>query len=621
MASVNKDLGSPSIAQYDTKSTPNVPTAGRSATANLLTALGSNALKATEIILDKSIKDKFIGEEGEQIAGIDQNEDGSIKVTEDFDPTQTLNLNQIKVARDQGLISATQARVQVGKRIREASAKFPGQESTLRQYASQFFGEFGPAEGYLNVEPESKARDQFYNDFIAPGIHAGIIKPYGWESDVEGQVLWRKLSVDRTMRKEQVSIAEDRLKVGNITGGEAGHTWIDSNVTDKIADKLVEITQVMNTDGGIPDTKALLHELSMMETAQKQQLSMYLANSKTPIDAATRKGLDDRIQSSYAGLRQAVENGSLEGMLKEKNAIFVESTKYFGSKALPELMAAEVMFPGITKDIVALAPSFARMKTEASKNAWIAQQPRTIQMLFSMLGEYPDKAIDPFVDFAARGNPSGIPLLDQYFAEATRQAAKTSVFDPTQTPKDGKPAKDAYIATTLQLGGPEAIDTANDPSVAARIKSDPRAQVRLSQVFTSEYQAAMNTMQDNPYSIIRNPDGAYVVGPQKPGFETQIINPIAKVEEAQEIADSLNTMSRTVDTYGPMILGDNYDPILWHEQAANDFDPIPDMGGNVGFSGTITDSDGAGMEEGAIYEDPQTGKRYIFENGQLKDAP
>jgi len=616
MASLQKDLGpGQSITPYTTAQ-PRVPTVGAGdALASAVRGLGGLALDVGEQEFVRTQREAFKGKADEEIPGIVPEEnDGGFTVTEEFDPTQTLNLNQIKVAREQGLLSATQARVQVSKRIREQAAKYPGMEGRLRSYASEFFGGFGPAEGYLDVEKESADKKQIWDAFIAPGIKAGIINPGDAWNDVEGQQVWRQMSLDRTMRQEQVAINESRLKLGEMAGQEGGNEWIDAYVAPGIADTLAGLSAEYAAGQPLPESKQLLASLNTKEQIQKQQLNEYLSQSKFPVNTATRDQLNERITDQYAGLRKAIEEGTLEKMLAEKNQTFREFATQYGVQAMPKMFMMEQLFPGTTSTMIKMAPTFKRLGTEAARNEFIRLQPEPIQQFFKFMGNNPEQMIDPFMQYTNNNVSTGIPLLDQLYGEMRRKAAVDApIENPEQVDKD---FKDNAIMGTLKFDedATRTLEMSNQPSVVSSVRRDPKKMEQLRNRFTGAYANNVATMQDNPYIITKGRDGQYQIGGFKPGrsFTNQ-----ADLDTASDVVDSLNTMQTTVKTYGVDLVGE-YDPLLWEEKVANDFDPITDQGGTVRM-GAVTDDDGDELVEGMTYEgvdaDGNT-VRFTIRNGE-----
>jgi len=94
-------------AQYNAFSTEAAPVVDSSSLVQGIGVGIGAAIKQNET----DAKEELVGPEGSQVPGLEGLGEGRIKAGEEFDIDKALNLRQIKRAKEQGILSATQARI------------------------------------------------------------------------------------------------------------------------------------------------------------------------------------------------------------------------------------------------------------------------------------------------------------------------------------------------------------------------------------------------------------------------------------------------------------------------------------------------------------------------------
>lgn len=516
------------------------------------------------------------GREGDTAKGTAGIGEARIKLGDEFSVEDLDNLQKIKRAREQGIISATDARMRTGQLVKEMGARWPGMEDTFKRQADQFFGKFGEGDLLLDDSKEKAARKLFETKFLAPGIEAGIINAYDPEGDLQGQQAWSKMVTDATIRKQKLDVLEADYKLGNASAMDVGSAYVASEVDSDIAYFLNQQTQRLEKGEkglndqelkGIIDAKIVQQRLALNQKLQGKR-----------VDPATRKALMDEIDARWSGVTKMVDSNSFSTFLKGKGEMLRNWGTVYGASKYPEMFALEQAMPGGGSVMLKNAEIFARLKTPAQREEFIKTQPPMTQRILRSLGENPTDIV-PLIDDLINGKTTtGIEGLDSVTLGLTRDYASTPA--TTVDPKEVEQKKKAAEAVLMYDTPKNVMNMATAPGAIPTFYNDKQMlgqlQATVDHTYASVLPALHNefvgrkrvgrvgrgikgtyvpeaqfvvTLEGNNFVFTEAESGKSTIKVGRSRTQTRSIFPT----EVKEQIDRLNQINKIVNIYGPVL--------------------------------------------------------------------
>lgn len=527
--------------------------------------------------LEKNEIDKLRGEEGDQIPGLEGIGEGRIAPGSEYDPKASMNLNQIKLAREQGLLSPTQARLLVGKRIKEQAGVFPGMEDELRASAQSFFGEFGPGDMLLDTTGQAKQTAFYEKNFLGPGVAAGYINPVDPYNDLEGQQAWHRYIQTRTKTEGDMRFLELRAKRGDAVGLDLGNAYIDSYVDDSVNQVLLGLGNATKNGQRIGDTNEIRASLVQSKQVHHQMLDSKLQGVK--LADSQRKTLHDRIDEKYKGLEEAIDSGSLEKFIQDKYTLFEQSAKMWGAQNMGMQLAMEVNFPGTMKTLIELTPALNRAHAQG-KEFIINGLPTQLQSVLRNVLTDPQASMNFYNDLmSGKMVVTGNEHLDRFNKALAQEATKAAPADELPG-KSGKNAKQAMIQNLATYDpSMQTIDTYNNESVMWTVRNDPKELAKFQNFWMGHYNTTItdiqNTITDGAsgerlFNITRQ-NGKWTIS-TTPAYDAKVEagdrGVVRRVSELNDMLDDLDKLDKSVQMYN-LDLTNEMPPDEWVDLTEN----------------------------------------------------
>lgn len=553
---ITRDIGQATYNAFSSEAPPVADNVG------LIKAVGTAASAA----YDFSAKEALVGEEGAQVPGLEGLGEARIKPGEEFDIDAALNLRQIKRAKEQGIINETQARLKVGQAIRAVAEDFPGQEDKLRKRAATYFGKFGEGDLVLTKSAQQKTQESiFINSFIKPGVAAGIIDPQNSLADIDGQATWQKLTHDRSIRAQTRDVVQTQAEVGKASGLDVTNSYIASDVSDDIALGLNNLIKLQNEGKAITDPL----EIKGLFAAQKVKHKQVLRNKLVRVKGMTsdqKKSALAEIDNAYKDLDALIDNGSLVKMLEQKQDLLTKTATIYGVSRFPQLFAAEKVSPGIGTQLLKMSDTFARMKNDASRQAYINRQPPMMRQFIKQTLNDPMGISELLSDAMTSNTLPGNDFLDSLFLSIAKEGMHTGSENPDETNTDFKDQSISFVLKNAPSIG--SLETLNSPSVAPRIRKDKRKVAMLTNKFVAHETSVIprgNAIINEGRTTGRDLSVTFDFNTRKFALDLQLdplvgIWPGGHSQEEAAIVDRLNILYNTIDYYGPEL---GIKPVEW----------------------------------------------------------
>jgi len=482
-----------------------------------------------------------------------------------------LSLRKVKRMRDQGLLSASGAKILAANAVQAASARRPGLAEDFRKTASAFFGDFGEGQGTLDESAKEKAAASELAKVRMRAIEHGFatILPDG-SYDVTDADIRRTLQYDAHDNINKASLQKSAIDImsGDRTAATLnmhGRT-LALKATNGVTGMVM--AQVQQT-GSVKDPEAITMALNTGRRTVQNEIrkQVTFAQSKGQIISdAHIKSLYEAAEAEFKATEELVKSKSWVEVAK-KNADGIRALTYsLGVNANPTMAAQEAISPGSTKWLAELSPKWANM-SEAQRSALLERDPMARTIWNSQVAA--DKAGAALADVLAgvfpdrRTNPE-------------RNAAATFTAAHLATSKDGK--ADPHVQTAIDglrnevaKGNISTLRTLLDPK--ARANMTPETKMSVTRSVANE---AANLLVQIP-GLLADYDAYEIAfdgkdfipqlsakGKEMMPFEVsraarekaegaQIVNEPGMLQAPNEIkqaAKSLNMIVRALSTYG-----------------------------------------------------------------------
>jgi len=553
-------------AEYNAFSTTAAPVVDYS---NLVQAAGIG-IKAGIKQNETDAQEELVGPEGSQVPGIEGLGEARTQPGREFDMDKALNLRQIKRAKEQGLLSATQARIKVGQAIRAVSEDFPGNEDALRKRAGVYFGKFGEGDLTLTKSSEQKQQEAiFVSSFLKPGVAAGIINANDPFGDEEGQANWQRLTHDATIRSQTKDVIQTQAEIGKASALSAGNAYIESDVADDIATVVNGLIKQQESGQAIVDPLKINNMLNVQRIRHQGILMNRLSRIKG-VTPAQKKAAREELDAKYASITKHVENGSLQKMIEQRSSLIKETAILSGVNSFTSLLEAEAVSPGIGSALANLAPIFERLGTSAARENFVSQQPPIMRALIRSTINEPMGISELMSETIASNTVTGNEFFDSLFLKVAKDGSKGKSEVPEEKGKDFKDHSISYIIKNAPKIG--SLEDLNNATISARINGDPKMINLLSNKFTAHETSIIprsNTVITDGNERGRKVDVTFDdkthkfklnIGVDVDAKRSPEESPSLPRNEETLMINNLNILYDTIDRYGPAL---KIDPIEW----------------------------------------------------------
>lgn len=560
----------PDVATPAPRPANTVPTA----TSQLASAL-PQAAALVEGAVHNYQKSQLVGEEDVKLTDLpglqDLNATGGISrqdAASKLEVDALTSLNQIKLARQQGLITAARARLQTNKVIREVSSGNPGMESVLRGKAGEFFGQFGPGDMLLQETGAETFAQSAREAMIKEGVKHGIINSINPLSDTQGILAWQKMQSGLAIAEYNKTTMESHLKTGDVSVEQYSQQYMQARVEPIIAGTINDIKMMVEQGGKIANPQEIAARLKVTE----QQLISDLNGKLTQIPGASTQSIKaqiESIKSRFTDLNELAKTGKLVDFINQQSDLITAMAKRDMIKRFPQMLGMEVAFPNLGKDMLAYGDKWQSMVPAQRANF-----EKTIQ--------------NPFLREAFRGM---VDSNDHFAMGDTIQQALQSNIVPTDewtktyvdsfaldSARNGNPATEPanssgnasveYVLKNVDEKGTLEY-LSSEPTVVARIRMDRGKQLLLkNRVMSSDVNVANQIQQSLLDEDFFPEDSVKPIGQLvydkttqqfQMVFEKEVVDRVRSLPEHVRQAESkallpryiedLNSMNRAIDTY------------------------------------------------------------------------
>jgi len=424
-------------------------------------------------------KEALIGEEVEELQDIPGFEgfDPEGQLTPEaygVDVPELTDFSKIKAARQQGLISATQAQLQVRRAIKAQAVDFPGLEEEFTRQAQKYFGKFGEGDLLLKSTPSENLQQKLHERIVLSPLGQALITDVNDPKQI-GQV--KNLMAKREINKFEKEQMELDLATGRVDVFEYGSAYIADQVDPFIDSFMDKRSKQVAAGEKLTDTVSVINELRSAKTLLTQGLSRGL-NRIPGASSADKKGQFDQIDTAFERIVTQIKEGSFQKALEERNATFVAYARERGTKLFPELVSLrEALGETLSSEVVKNWDRYARA-TEAQKQGWLNQYPEYLRGNYRNLLQNPHLMQGDVVKSINQGTPTTLDALPKHIIDSTAITMATggnpALEEDTELAKNSLGYVLKTMATPAQ--GKEGLATleeiANDPKASYRIKRD-----------------------------------------------------------------------------------------------------------------------------------------------------
>jgi hypothetical protein len=388
-----------------------------------------------------------------------------------------LSLRKVKRMRDQGLLSASGAKILAANAVQAASARRPGLADEFRKTASAFFGDFGEGQGTLDESAKEKLAAAEMAKVRMRAIEHGFatILPDG-TYDVTDADIRRTFQFDANDNINKARLQKTSIDVMN---GDRSASTLDLHgrtlalkATQRVTGMVIAQVQQF---GSVKDAETISVALNTGRRTTQNELRKQVAFAQSQgqvISSSHIKALYEAAEAEFKATEELVKSKSWQEINK-KNADGIRALTYsLGVNANPAMAAQEAISPGSSKWLVELAPKWAEM-SEAQRAALLERDPWARTVWNSQMA-------------AERAGASLSDVLSGVFPDKgsnpSRNAAAIYTASHLATSKDGK--QDPHVQTAIDglrnevaKGNIATLRTLLDPKARANMTPETKTQV------------------------------------------------------------------------------------------------------------------------------------------------
>ena len=290
-----------------------------------------------------------------------------------------LNLRKIKRMREQGLVSASGAKVMANQAVQSASARLPGRAAEFRKMTAAFFGDFG--EGQDLLEQTDKEKKQGELEFALK--KAAALKGYG-QFDQNGRLIQNSDDVNNylavvrgTFHNEaemsNLSLAFEQGKATTSTAVQLANRQGRKFMLEFMGD----VNGKLSHDGVLYKPAELIARLSTAQQSAEAAMDKFLNDPSRAgiITPQMRTSARSELQGQFKTMQDFVTSQAFSKVMQENRQGIQDLFKIYSYNALPNLaIAREAGGDNAVKFFTEYAPKFANMN-ENQRNALLAHDP------------------------------------------------------------------------------------------------------------------------------------------------------------------------------------------------------------------------------------------------------
>jgi hypothetical protein len=475
-----------------------------------------------------------------------------------------LSLRKVKRMRDQGVLSASGAKILAAQAVQAASARRPGLAAEFRKTASGFFGDFGEGQGTLN---ETASEKQAASEAAMLRKEAISRSEYTLLPDGSPSISAQNLkNTQRAVARENTIKAAQGENVMAVIHGDKSIARVDligRTAAVKATDKVMGLAYAQITQtGSIKDYKALEASLALGRRTITNEINKgvkAVLDGGGHLTQAQIKQAHESAEAEFKAVESNLKSQSWQEVAKVNKEGLSAYVYNMGVAANPSMAAQEAAAPGSTKFLVELAPKWAEMSPTQrevyfQRDPW-AREVWNTQAAAAVAGRSISAAISGmFPDF--KTNPAENA---QTIYSASHIAAS----------KDGKNDPNVQGAITglqneVAKGNIAALHTLLDPKVRPNITPESKKEIMRSAAneaanlvvtvpgLLAEYDAYELKFDGKDFVPSLSEKGRKMMSYERAGGSKWVIEPgmAAAPTQLKDAAKALNLIVRGLTTYG-----------------------------------------------------------------------
>src|SRR4030066_135164 len=280
-----------------------------------------------------------------------------------------LSLRKVKRMRDQGVISASAAKILASQAVQAATARRPGLGAEFRKTASAFFGAFGEGQGTLDETAAEKQRASELAQLRLDAIKDGFVTyaPDGSYDVTPGdfqryfQDRARKTAHEGVIRSKEVSIIQGQRSASLLTSYAKDRSLAHTNKITGL------VTAQIQQFGSVQKPELIDQALFTGRRTANYELGqrIALAQKNGAVFSPTEiKSMYDAMEEEFKTTAELVKNKSWQEVNKRHAEGIKALTATLGTLANPTMAALEAVVPGSSKHLAEITPKLMSMNTE-----------------------------------------------------------------------------------------------------------------------------------------------------------------------------------------------------------------------------------------------------------------
>jgi hypothetical protein len=290
-----------------------------------------------------------------------------------------LSLRKVKRMRDQGVISASAAKILAAQSVQAATARRPGLGAEFRKTASAFFGDFGEGQGTLDETAAEKKQASELAQLRLDAIKDGFVTyaPDGSYDVTPGdfqryfQDRANKTAHEGIMRSKEVGIMQGQRAASLLTSYAKDRSLVH---TSKITGL---VTAQMQQFGSVAKPELIDQALFTGRRQANYELGQRIAVAQkngAVFSPTEVKSMYDAMEEEFKTTAELVKNKSWQEVNKRNAEGIKALTTTLGTLANPTMAALEAVVPGSSKHLAEITPKLMAMTT-AQRQVYFSHDP------------------------------------------------------------------------------------------------------------------------------------------------------------------------------------------------------------------------------------------------------
>jgi len=388
-----------------------------------------------------------------------------------------LSLRKVKRMRDQGVISASAAKILAAQSVQAATARRPGLGAEFRKTASAFFGDFGEGQGTLDETAAEKKSASEQAQLRLDAIKDGFVTyaPDGSYDVTPGdfqryfQDRANKTAHEGIMRSKEVSIMQGQRSASMLTSYAKDRSLAHTNKITGL------VTAQMQQFGSVQKPELIDQALFTGRRQANYELGSKIAQAQKAgavFSPTEIKSMYDAMEEEFKTTAELVKNKSWQEVNKRNAEGIKNLTATLGTLANPAMAALEAVVPGASKHLAEITPKLMAMNPEQRK-VYFSHDPWAEQMWNAQTAAM---VAGRTIEQVGRG------MFPDFKANPSENATAMYVAANMASTQDGKNDAGAQGAITglekeVSKGNVAALRTLLDPKV--RVNITPESKQRI----------------------------------------------------------------------------------------------------------------------------------------------